>query len=163
MGDRGHKRHGPKRGGCCAPFAEGELSPRQIQRCQGRGLGLPPYQVASWSIQPFGGLATIDMGQKLGGAVPFLRGTGSLSNIKSLGPRPTKWHLSPSSHLATTDIGRKMGVLCRFREGGAGSPSNTMWPRPRSTCLLSYILIHSTVWPQYTNVTDRTDRQTTVW
>jgi len=22
MGDRGHKRHGPKRGGCYAPFAE---------------------------------------------------------------------------------------------------------------------------------------------
>jgi len=22
MGDRGHNRHGPKRGGCCAPFAE---------------------------------------------------------------------------------------------------------------------------------------------
>jgi len=22
IGDRGHDRHGPKRGGCCAPFAE---------------------------------------------------------------------------------------------------------------------------------------------
>ena len=22
MGDRGHNRHEPKRGGCCAPFAE---------------------------------------------------------------------------------------------------------------------------------------------
>ena len=22
MDDRGHNRHGPKRGGCCAPFAE---------------------------------------------------------------------------------------------------------------------------------------------
>ena len=49
--------------------------------------------------------------------------------------------------------------------GGAGSPSNTMWPGPRLTCMPSFILIHQTVWPQYTNVTartgrtDRTDRQ----
>jgi len=43
--------------------------------------------------------------------------------------------------------------------GGAGSPSNTMWSRSRPTSMP--ILIHPTVWPQYTNVTDRqTDRQT---
>ena len=45
-------------------------------------------------------------------------------------------------------------------EGGAGSPSNIMplWTRPIS--VPSGILIHPTVWPQYTNVTDRqTDRQ----
>ena len=42
--------------------------------------------------------------------------------------------------------------------GGAGSPSNTMWPGPRPTCMPSFILIHPTVWPQYTNVTDRTYR-----
>jgi len=75
MGDHGHNRHGPKRGGWCAPFA-------------GRG---------SW--------------------VPF-------------------W------------------------AGESGSPSNTMWPGPRPTCVPSLILIHATVatvWPQYTNVTDWTD------
>jgi len=49
-----------------------------------------------------------------------------------------------------------------FFGGGTGSPSNTMWSRPRHTSLPSFILIHPTVWPQYTNVTDRTgqtDRQ----
>jgi len=47
----------------------------------------------------------------------------------------------------------------RFGKGGAGSPSNTMWPGPRPTYMPSFILIHPTVWPQYTNVTDRqTDR-----
>jgi len=51
MGDRGHKRHGPKRGGCCARFAR-ELGPRLTQ-C-GLGRGLLPYQVASSYIQPFG-------------------------------------------------------------------------------------------------------------
>ena len=35
-----------------------------------------------------------------------------------------------------------------------------MWPGPRPTCTPSFILIHPTVWSQYTNVTDRTDRQT---
>ena len=45
-------------------------------------------------------------------------------------------------------------------EGGGGSPSNTRWPGSRPTCLPSFILIHLTVWPQYTNVSDRqTDRQ----
>ena len=46
--------------------------------------------------------------------------------------------------------------------GGAGSASNTMWPGPRLTCMPSFILIR-TVWPQYTNVTDRagqSERQT---
>ena len=41
---------------------------------------------------------------------------------------------------------------------GAGSPSNTMWPGPRPTSptsVPSFILMHPTVWPQYTNVTDR--------
>jgi len=39
-------------------------------------------------------------------------------------------------------------------------PSNTMWPGPSPTYIPSFILIHPTVWPQYTNVTDRTDRHT---
>ena len=52
MGDRGHNRHGPKRGGgVLCPF-RGALGTRLIQ-CGLRG-GLLPYQVASSSIQPFG-------------------------------------------------------------------------------------------------------------
>jgi len=52
-------------------------------------------------------------------------------------------------------------LLCPFGEGGVGSPSNT-----RPTCMTSFILIHPTTWPQYTNVTDTTerqDRQTVQW
>jgi len=63
-------------------------------------------------------------------------------------------------YLATIDMGRKVGGCCAPFRGGAGSPSNTMWPGPRPTSVPSGILIHPTVWPQYTNVTDRTDRQT---
>ena len=51
MGDRGHNRHGPKRGGVLCPF-RGALGTRLIQ-CSLHG-GLVLYQVASSSIQPFG-------------------------------------------------------------------------------------------------------------
>jgi len=43
--------------------------------------------------------------------------------------------------------------------GGAGYPSNTMWPGPRLTSVPSRILIHPTVWPQDSNVTRQTDKQ----
>jgi len=47
-------------------------------------------------------------------------------------------------------------------ELGPQSPCNTTWPGPRPTSNPSGMLILSTVWPEYTNVTerkDRTDRQ----
>ena len=47
-------------------------------------------------------------------------------------------------------IGRE---LCPFGGGGAGAPPNNV-AGPRPTCMPSYILIHPTVWPKYTNVTD---------
>ena len=52
MGDRGHNRHGPKRGGgVLCPF-RGAQGTRIIQR--GLCGGLLPYQVASSFIKPFG-------------------------------------------------------------------------------------------------------------
>ena len=59
------------------------------------------------------------------------------------------------NRLATIDIGQKVGLQCPFL-GVAGSPSNTMWPGPRPNSTPNDILIHQTVWPQYTNATDRT-------
>jgi len=53
--------------------------------------------------------------------------------------------------LATTDMGRKEGRgCCAPFGGGAGSPSKTMWPGPRSTFVPSGILIHPVVWTQQT-------------
>jgi len=52
--------------------------------------------------------------------------------------------------LATIDMGWKVGCVPLFGGGGAGSPSNTMWPGPRSTSVPNYILIHTAVWPQQT-------------
>ena len=59
--------------------------------------------------------------------------------------------------LATIDMGRKVGAAVPLPVVGAGSLSNTMWPELRPTFIPSGILIHSAVWPQYTNVTDRQD------
>jgi len=101
----GHKRHGPKSGGCCAAFWEGDLGP-YLTQCQ-LGGGLPPYQVASWSIQPFGHNRH---GRKIGekGLFPFGRGggggAGSPSNINVAWAKAylhTKWHLDLSNCLAT--------------------------------------------------------------
>ena len=49
--------------------------------------------------------------------------------------------------------GPKSGAAVPLSVGrGAKSPSNTMSPWPRPTSVPSGILIHPTVWPQYTNV-----------
>jgi len=88
-------------------------------------------------------LATIDMGRKLGG--------GCVTWVEPYSH--TKWHLNPSSRLTTTDMGRKLGAMPLL--GGAGFPSNTKWPGPRPTSTPIVILIHATVWPQYTNVINR--------
>ena len=66
--------------------------------------------------------------------------------------------IDPSSGLATICMGRKLGELCPF---GAVRwvPNNTICPGPTPTSTRSGILIHPAVWPQYTNITNRTDRQ----
>jgi len=121
------------------------------------GQGLPPYQVASWSLQPFGHntWATIRGGvlcpQCFGGEEQ-----GSHLTQCRLG-----WGLSPYQVASIQPFGHnrhgpKIGGCDPFGWGGAGSPSNTMWPGPRPTSMTSSILIHPTDWPQYTNVTNRT-------
>jgi len=59
--------------------------------------------------------------------------------------------------LATVDMCRKVRGCCARVpfHGGAGSLSNTLSPGPTPISVPSGILIHPTVWPQYTNVTER--------
>jgi len=62
-------------------------------------------------------LATTNVGQKEGGAVPLLGGegaAGSLSNSVAWAEAylRTKWYIDPSSHLATTDIVQKLVGCC---------------------------------------------------
>jgi len=60
--------------------------------------------------------------------------------------------------LATVNTGRKMeAAVCPFLQNGSWVPSNTMSSGPSPTSVPSGILIHSTVRPQYTNITDRQD------
>jgi len=56
-------------------------------------------------------------------------------------------------------MGRKFGAPSPFGGGELG-PHLTQCGQGRglATFMPSFILIHSTVWPQYTNVTDRTNR-----
>ena len=123
------------------------------------------YLRTKWHLDPSSRLATTDMGRKLDScACPlFGEGAGSPSNTMSLGPRPTSYQLASRSFqpFGHNRYGLKIGGgLCPFWGGGTGSPSNTVWPGLRPTFVPSFILIRPTVWPQYTNVTGRTDRET---
>jgi len=81
MGDRGHNRHGPKRGagGCCAPFAK-SWDPVQYNVAWAE-----VYFRTKWRLHPSSRLATIDMNRKLV-AVPLLGRATTPSNTMSPGP-----------------------------------------------------------------------------
>jgi len=71
-------------GGAAVPLSGG--AGPHITQC-GLGRGLPPYQLASWSIQPFGHNRH---GPKIGGLLcPFFGGSGSPCNTVWHGLRPT--------------------------------------------------------------------------
>jgi len=76
--------------------------------------GLPPYQVAFWSIQPFGHNRHRP---KFRGCCSRYVEAGFPSNTMWSGPTGTsivhtKWHVDPSSHLTTIDMGQKVGGCC---------------------------------------------------
>ena len=114
------------------PFFWGELGPHLTQ-CR-LGWGLSPYQVASWSIQPFGHKRY--MGRKLRGSAPLGRGAGSPSNTMWPGPRPTCVPsfiliLDPSNRLATvhqwyrqTDIRTDNSLITKGEPFYTRSPKN---------------------------------------
>jgi len=94
MGDRGHNRHGPKRGGrsCCAPF----VGPGTPSNTMWPGLRSASVK---WRFHPSNRLATIDMGQKLGGGGCALFSGGSWVPIEhkvawAEAYLHTKWHQS---------------------------------------------------------------------
>jgi len=104
-------------------------------------------------------LTTIDMSQKLG-AVPFFKGGSWIPNLTQCGlgrGLPSylvaSWSIQPFSH---NRHGPKSGGCCApFLGRITGSPSNTVWPGPKHTSIPSFILIYPTVWPQYTNITEK--------
>jgi len=110
-----------------------------------------------WHFDPSSRLTRTDVGRKLWGCAPLREGPGPHLTQHGQGRG-----LDPPSRLATTVMGRKLRAV-PLSGAGARSPSNTMWSGTRPTCATSFVLIHPTDWPQYTNVadrqTDRTDRQ----
>jgi len=166
MGDRGRNRHGPKIEGLLCPFRENwdsvyynvawaevyfrtkrRLHPSSHlatldmgQKLGGVGVpfylgvagstsntmsrkpGLPPCQVASWFMQPFGHNRR---GPKIGwGSAPFWVGVWVPSNTVAWAKAylHTKWHLDASSRLATIKMGRKLGGSVPFFGEGSCVP-----------------------------------------
>jgi len=110
---------GRKVGGC-ALFWRGELGPLLTQ-CRLEG-GLPPYEVASWSIQPFGHNR---YGPKIEAAMP-LWGRGSCVPIwhnvaMAEACLHARFHLDPSNCLATI---HQRYRLDRQLSDSIGSPKN---------------------------------------
>jgi len=125
-----------KEGGVVPFSGLGGLGPHLTQCGQGRGL--PPYQVASWSIQPF---CYNRHGPKIGGCVPLRGGLGLHLTQCSLGRglppyQVASWSIQPFGHNTWTE---KWGtLLCPpFLRGAKSS-------------LPSEILIYPVVCPQQT-------------
>jgi len=91
-----------------------------------------------------------------------------VSSEHSTAPRQRAVHYKSSAdvemgdRLVTIDMGQKVGAAVPLSVGRELGPHLTMSPGPRPTSIPSGILIHPTVWPQYTDVTDRQTGQTTV-
>jgi len=145
-------------GELCPLLWGGELG-LHVAEC-GLAWGLPPYQVASWSMQPFWHNRHRP---KIGGSAPFMGRelSSQLTQCRLCQGLPSyqvaSWSIEPFGH---NRYGLKIWGAVPLWRRGPRSPSNTMWPGPRPTSMPTFIRIRPTVWPQYTNVTDRTDRQT---
>jgi len=153
---------GRKRGGGGVPLFKGELGPH-VTRC-GLCWGLPQYQVAPWSMQPFGHNTWPKLGvlcpPPLWGQVAFPSNNVAWAEIYLC----TKWHLNPSSRLATTDMDRKLRIVSFFGEGELGPHLKQYgWGRGLPPCQVYAWVIEPFGHNTPTLQTDIADRQTTVW
>jgi len=113
-------------------------------------------------------LVTIDMGRKWGAVSLFEGGAGSPSNNVAWAEAylRTKWHLDISSRFATTDDVPKIGALplvwgnwVPIWHSVAGAEVEA-YVLVKLHFIYLFILTYPTVWPQYTNVTDKQTGQT---
>ena len=107
-----HNRRGPKIGGPVLLF--GGAGPHLTQRCLGQDL--PPYQVASWSMQPFGHSRH---GPKSGGGVLFR--SQFVTNNTKFAPKSTASSfgnsmspISTKSSSTSTSVPSKNSVLTKY-------------------------------------------------
>jgi len=159
----GHNIRGPNIGGGCAPL--GELGPHLTQYALGQSL--PPYQVASWSIQPFG---YNRHGPKIRGCAPFLGAAWSPSNTLWPGPllprglplcQVSTWSVQP---FGGTNITDSQDRTDRTTVAQKGTNFNNFWyteskeiwhkwlwmcpPHPKIVTTLSCEIQNSFVWSQ---------------
>jgi len=113
-----------------ATKVEGARSPSDTMSLR---RGLPPYQVAYWSIQPFGHNRH---GSKIGGSVLLERVPSHLTQCRlNRGLLPyqvASWSIQP---FGQNRHGLKIRGSALLQ--GTGSPPNTMWPGPRTTSIPS--------------------------
>ena len=158
-GNRARAKSAESGGGAAVPLSMGELGPHLTQ-CR-LGQGLPPHQVASWSIKPFG---HNKHGPKWGAAV-------SLFGEGELGPHPTQCRLGqgqPPYQVASWSIqpfghnrhGLKIGGCAPLGEGELGHHLRECGQgRGLPPCQVSSWSIQPFGHNTPTWQTDRTDRQ----
>ena len=106
------------------------------------------YLRAKYQLDPSSRLAAINMGRKFLGLRPLFG-----EEVAGFPSNTVVWAEATSvrsdiliyAAYGRNGYGPKIGGLCPFGGGGAGSPSNTVWPGLRPTCLPSFILIRQTV------------------
>ena len=121
MGNCGHNRHGPKRGGLLCPF-HGKLGPHLIQ-C---GLG-PGLLRTKWCLHPSSRLAIKDINRKLRGCAPFRGDLRPHLTQRRLGRglppyQVASWSMQP---FGRNGYGPKIGKLLQHG-----------WQQPYWICLL---------------------------
>jgi len=151
-----------------APCVFHDDSSMKPQLSRGEVLTVSELSRRIWNngsaIAEMGDRARVKWAEKWGCCAPF-RGGSWVSICENVAWAEAclriKCYPDPSSRLAAIDMGRKVGreLLCPFPWGL--SLHLTQCGLDEACLYTSGILIHSTVWPQYTNVTGRqTDRQT---
>jgi len=70
--------------------------------------------------------------------------TTGTSNIRA--QQQMRWATMATAH--NRQRPKRGAAAVPLSQGGAGSPSNTMWKGPRSTSVPSGVFIHPAVWPQ---------------
>ena len=139
MGDRGHNRRGPKRGRGAVPLSRNAGNPSNTMWLALRSTSVPIHFWFSPKLSAVQGL------QATTGSALHVR-----SNFEILTSTFKIGEAAPPPPL----LGRGLGPHLTQTRLGWGLPPY---------CMPSFILIRPTVWPQYTSVTDRTDRQRTDW
>jgi len=97
------------------------------------------YFHAKYHLDPSCRFDTINTGRKFGGLRSLLgegeRGPHLTQSRLGRGLAPCRvasWSMQP---FGRNRYGPKIRGLCAFRGGGDGTPSNTVWPGPRPTCI----------------------------